>query len=61
MTRQPDKAKIEKFAGTMMGVLNGGMLSLMTSIGYRTGLFDADSTLISKVLPLMPGVVRALD
>lgn len=37
---QLDEAKVEEFAGRMMEVLNGGMLSLMTSVGYRTGLFD---------------------
>jgi 2-polyprenyl-3-methyl-5-hydroxy-6-metoxy-1,4-benzoquinol methylase len=36
-----DQAKVETFGGTMMGVLNGGMLSLMTSIGHQTGLFEA--------------------
>ena len=36
-----DQAKAEAFGGTMMGILNGGMLSLMTSIGYETGLFEA--------------------
>jgi 2-polyprenyl-3-methyl-5-hydroxy-6-metoxy-1,4-benzoquinol methylase len=36
-----DQEKAEAFAGTMMGILNGGMLSLMTSIGHETGLFDA--------------------
>ena len=36
-----DEARTEAFAGTMMGVLNGGMLSLMTSIAYQTGLFEA--------------------
>ncbi len=35
-----DQAKTEAFAGTMMGILNGGALSLMTSVGYETGLFD---------------------
>jgi len=35
-----DQAKTEAFAGTMMGILNGGALSLMTSIGHETGLFD---------------------
>ena len=30
----------EAFAETMMGILNGGMLSLMTSIGYQTRLFE---------------------
>lgn len=41
MTGHLDQEKLEKFAGRMMGILNGGMLSLMTSIGYRTGLFEA--------------------
>ena len=36
-----DQPKAEAFAGMMMGILNGGMLALMTSIGYQTGLFEA--------------------
>ena len=40
MTSQLDQTRSEKFAGRMMGILNGGMLSLMTSIGYRAGLFE---------------------
>lgn len=36
-----DQDKVDAFAETMMGVLNGGMLALLTSIGHRTGLFDA--------------------
>jgi SAM-dependent methyltransferase len=39
-TQQIDQAKAEAFAGTMVGMINGAMLSLMTSIGHRTGLFD---------------------
>jgi ubiquinone/menaquinone biosynthesis C-methylase UbiE len=39
-TQQIDQAKAEAFAGTMVGIINGAMLSLMTSIGHRTGLFD---------------------
>ena len=35
-----DEAKVEEFAGRMVGVLNDAMLALMTSIGHRTGLFD---------------------
>ena len=35
-----DQEKMERFAGQMMDMLNGGMLSLMTSIGYETGLFE---------------------
>jgi len=36
-----DQTKVEAFTGTMIGILNGGMLALMTSIGYQTGLFEA--------------------
>ena len=36
-----DQEKMEDFGGRMMGILNGGMLSLMTSIGQQTGLFEA--------------------
>ena len=39
-TQEIDTAKAEAFAGQMVGVLNGGMLSLMLSIGHRTGLYD---------------------
>src|SRR3989304_9786957 len=37
---QIDQAKAEAFAGKMIAVINGACLSLMTSIGHRTGLFD---------------------
>lgn len=36
-----DPAKAEAFGGQMMGVLGGGLLSLMVDIGHRTGLFGA--------------------
>ena len=36
-----DPARAEAFAEQMLGVLNQGMLSLMTSVGHQTGLFDA--------------------
>lgn len=36
-----NQTKVETFAGKMMDILNGGMLSLMTSIGHQTGLFEA--------------------
>ncbi|HVF01464.1 MAG TPA: methyltransferase domain-containing protein [Rubrobacteraceae bacterium] len=36
-----DQVKAEAFAERMVGVLNEGALALMTSIGHRTGLFDA--------------------
>jgi 2-polyprenyl-3-methyl-5-hydroxy-6-metoxy-1,4-benzoquinol methylase len=36
-----DRAQAEAFAGRMLGVINDAALALMTSIGHRTGLFDA--------------------
>jgi ubiquinone/menaquinone biosynthesis C-methylase UbiE len=36
-----DSRKAEKFAGGLLAALNSGGLCLMTSIGHRTGLFDA--------------------
>ncbi|WP_204150084.1 class I SAM-dependent methyltransferase [Leptolyngbya sp. CCY15150] len=36
-----DPAKAEAFAGEMLTMLNQGALSLMMSVGHRTGLFDA--------------------
>jgi 2-polyprenyl-3-methyl-5-hydroxy-6-metoxy-1,4-benzoquinol methylase len=40
-----DQAKSEAFAEHMLGVLNSGALSLMLSIGHKTGLFDTLSHL----------------
>jgi 2-polyprenyl-3-methyl-5-hydroxy-6-metoxy-1,4-benzoquinol methylase len=40
-TSEMDQARSEAFAERMIGVLNDGALALMTSIGHRTGLFDA--------------------
>ena len=36
-----DAARAEAFAGRMLDMLNGGALMVMTSVGHRTGLFDA--------------------
>jgi len=36
-----DQGRAEAFAERMLGALNEGALTLMTSIGHRTGLFDA--------------------
>ena len=36
-----DAAKVEEFAGMMVGYLNGGALCLLTSAGYQAGLFEA--------------------
>ena len=40
-----DDARHEAFAERMIGCINGAALSLFTSIGHRTGLFDAMSEL----------------
>ena len=40
-----DPAKAEAFAGQVIGMLNGGMTSLMISVGHRTGLFDTMASL----------------
>jgi len=37
---QVNQAQSNQFAAKMMEMLNAGALNLMTSIGYRTGLFD---------------------
>jgi 2-polyprenyl-3-methyl-5-hydroxy-6-metoxy-1,4-benzoquinol methylase len=36
-----DTQRAEAFAGRMLELVNGGALTLMISIGHRTGLFDA--------------------
>ncbi len=38
--RAVDPQSVDAFVGKMLGAYNGGALMLMTSIGYRTGLFD---------------------
>ena len=43
-----DQTKVEAFTGTMIGILNGGMLALMTSIGHQVGLFEAMAGLPSS-------------
>jgi len=39
-TQEIDMAKAGAFAGQVIGHLNGAMLSLMMSIGHKTGLYD---------------------
>jgi SAM-dependent methyltransferase len=36
-----DEARVEAFAGRLVGLYNGGMLSHLIDIGHRTGLFAA--------------------
>jgi 2-polyprenyl-3-methyl-5-hydroxy-6-metoxy-1,4-benzoquinol methylase len=44
-TEALDQEKVEAFAGQMIGMLNGGMLATLTSVGHRTGLFDKLGTM----------------
>lgn len=39
-THELDRAKVEAFAGKMLGVLNEASLAFITSIGHQTGLLD---------------------
>lgn len=41
----PRADAVEAFAGELLTMLNAGMLTLMVSIGHRTGLFDCMSSL----------------
>ncbi len=61
----PDPSAVEEFAGQLISVLNSGMLSLMISVGHRTGLFDAmsemapaDSSTIATAAGLQERYVR---
>ena len=47
-TQSLDQAKAEEFAGRMLDIATNGLLSLMTSVGHRTGIFDVMSTLPSS-------------
>ena len=41
MQQQMDGQRVREFAGQLMGLYTGGMLSFMVDLGYKTGLFDA--------------------
>lgn len=41
LAHELDVQKSEAFAGSLLNLLNNGALSIMISIGHRTGLFDA--------------------
>ena len=40
-----DTARTRVFAEQALGIVNGGFLSLMLSVGHRTGLLDTLATL----------------
>jgi SAM-dependent methyltransferase len=44
-TQELDPAKAQAFAGRMVGILNGAALTLLTSIGHQSGLFDTMAAL----------------
>ena len=48
-----DEYKAEAFAGKMVGVLNSAALALMTSLGHRSGLFDA----MAELPPAAPDAI----
>jgi hypothetical protein len=39
-----DSTRTQAFAEQALGIANGGFLSLMLSLGHRTGLFDTWGT-----------------
>jgi len=40
-----DSTRTQAFAEQALGIVNGGFLPLMLSVGHRTGLFDTLATL----------------
>jgi SAM-dependent methyltransferase len=57
-TQQFDQERAEVFAERMLSVLNEGAIALMTSIGHRTGLFDAMSGLPYSTSEEIAGVAN---
>ena len=64
-TAAQDPAHAEAFEEKLVGILNGGALALMISIGHRTGLFDtlaglpsADSETLAREAGLQERYVR---
>jgi SAM-dependent methyltransferase len=45
MTKALDSTRTQAFAEQALGIVNSGCLSLMLSVGHRTGLFDTLATL----------------
>ena len=64
-TQEIDPERAEEFAGRLIGIINDGMLTLMVSVGHRTGLFEvmaglepADSATIAATAGLDERYVR---
>ena len=58
LLHQIDQSKAEAFAGKMLEVINHGTLSLMISVGHRTGLFDTMSQLPAATSDEIAGAAR---
>jgi hypothetical protein len=57
-TQEMDQQRAEAFAGRMIETLNEGAIAVMTSIGHRTGLFDAMSGLPYSTSEEIAGVAN---
>jgi hypothetical protein len=44
-TKELHQAQVERCVDNMLGMLNNGVLALMTSLGHRPGLFDTMTNL----------------
>ena len=55
MPMPSQEKNVDEFADQLMGMLNQGALSLMVSIGHRTGLFDALAELPASKLEEIAG------
>ena len=41
MQQQVDQERAREFAGQLMGLYTGGILSFIVDLGYKTGLMEA--------------------
>ncbi len=57
-SQQIDAEKAQAFAGRVIDMLNGGMLSLMMSVGHQTGLFDTMAGLPPSTSPQIANAAK---
>lgn len=64
-TAEFDKGKAKAFQANILGIMNGGAMALMVSIGHKTGLFDSmdgqpprTAAQIAEAAGLQPRYVR---
>ena len=53
-----DTSRIQAFSERALGIVNSGLLSLMMSVGHRTGLFDTLATLPPSTSPQIAAAAR---